>query len=260
MNPFPERYKTFSTADLLGILDNQSDYRPEAIEAAQAEIQQRNLSEQALTDAKNELIAVQEEKQKQQAQRAAVATQVKSLATTAFDAINPIQTSAPTTEKLIRWITIVFGLITITKWYNQFWLAILLLYDLFEGDLSVLEFFLPFILLTVGTILFGFRKKAGWVLLTTFLIYSAISSFGLIIMTWGMEPIGIPALDSIFPQTSPFTYLLLTLFFGTTLWVVTKKEIKESFHINRPTARATALTATGLTLLYVVPFIVMSFR
>lgn len=38
MNEFIKRYKTLSNSDLLRVIENQSDYQPEAVEAAMAEI------------------------------------------------------------------------------------------------------------------------------------------------------------------------------------------------------------------------------
>lgn len=256
MNQFSERYKTFSNSDLLRVIENQSDYQPEAVEAAKTEINQRNLPDQELSEAKSELEAERQEKKKQNEKRAEVERKVKTLGTSVFDTINPIQESAPTTEKLIRLVTIVLGLIAVFKWYSQFGLVKYMLTDKSAGwDLSMVEYFLPLILLPVALILFWLRKKSGWILMAAYLTYSAISAFGLIIMTWNMEPLGIPAIDNLFPQTSPTTQILTTLFFGGTLWVLTKKEINEHFNIKRQTAIATIAIAGILTIIFIAPFL-----
>ncbi|MEM7108944.1 MAG: hypothetical protein AAF519_12020 [Bacteroidota bacterium] len=256
MNQFTERYKTFSNSDLLRVIDNQSDYQPEAVEAAKTEIDQRNLSDQEMTEAKDELETERQKKQKLNEKRAEVEQKVKTIGTSIFDTINPIQKSAPTAEKLIRLITIVFGLITVVKWYNELGLVKFMLTDDTGGwDLSMIEYFLPLILLPAAVILFWLRKKSGWILMAVYLTYSAISAFGLIIMTWNMEPLGIPALDSLFPQTSSTTQILTTLFFGVTLWVMTKKEIKEHYDINRQTMIAAIGIAAVSTILFIAPFL-----
>jgi hypothetical protein len=109
-----------------------------------------------LADAKSELETEQQEKQKKNKKSAEVETKVKILGTSAFNTINPIQKSAPTAEKLIRLITIVFGLIAIFKWYIQFGIAKFMLTESSVGwDLSILEYFLSLILLPVATIVFG---------------------------------------------------------------------------------------------------------
>jgi len=258
MNQFTERYKTITNADLLRVIENQSDYQPEAVEAAKTEINQRNLSDEELTEAKRELEAERQEYQKQNEKKTEAQQKVKTLGTVVFDTINPIQKSAPTAERLIRLITIVFGLIAVYKWSSQFGLVKFMLTDDLAGwDLSMVEYFLPLIILPVALIIFWARKKSGWILMAAYLTYSATSAFGLIIMTWNMEPLGIPALDSLFPQTSTTTQILTTLFFGGTLWGLTKKEIKEHFSIKRQTAIATIVIAGILTILFIAPFLLI---
>lgn len=256
MNQFTERYRTFSNSDLLRVIENHSDYQPEAVEAAKTEINQRKLSDQEIKDAKSELEAERQEQQGQKEQKAEVERKVKTFGTSIFDTINPIQKSAPTAEKLIRLITIAFGLISVVKWFNEFGLVKFMLTDNSAGwDLSMIEYFLPLVLLPVATILFWLRKKSGWILMSAYLTYSAISAFGLIIMTWNMGPLGVPALDSLFPQTSPTTQILITLFFGGTLWVLTKKEIKEHYNINKQITIATIGISAILTILFIAPFL-----
>lgn len=256
MNQFSVRYKTFSNSDLLRVIENQSDYQPEAIEAAKTEINQRNLSDQEITEANRELETERQERQIQNEKRAEVEQKVKTIGASIFDTINPIQKSAPTAEKLIRLITIVFGLNVVVKWYNEFELIKFILIDDKGGwDLGMLEYFLPLLLLPVALILFWLRKKSGWILMAAYLTYSAIRAFGLIIMTWNMEPFGIPSLDSLFPQTSPTTQILITLFFGGTLWVLAKKEIIEHYNINRQTTIATISISAVLTILFIAPLL-----
>jgi hypothetical protein len=119
----------------------------------------------------------------------------------------------------------------------------------------MIEYFLPLVLLPIAIILFWLRKKSGWILLSAYLTYSAIGAIGLVIMTWNMEPIGVPALDRLFPQTSPTTQILTALFFVGNLWVLTKKDIKEEYNINRQTSFATIGISAVLTILFVAPYL-----
>lgn len=256
MNKFSEQYKTFSNSDLFRVIEKQSDYQEEAVEAAKIEINHRNLSEQEKTEANSELEAERQERQKHNEKRAEVEQKVKTLGISIFETINPVQKTIPTAERLIRLITLFFGLIAIFKWYNQFGLIIFMLADNSEGwDLSMVEFFLPLILLPVTIILFWLRKRSGWILMASYVTYSAISAIGLIIMTWNMDPIGVPALESLFPQTSLITQIFTLLFFSGTLWVLTKKEIKIHFNINRLIVIATIAIVTVLTFLFIAPFL-----
>ncbi len=256
MNKFSERYKTISNSDLLRVIENKSDYQSEAVEAAKTEINQRNLSDNEMTEAKNELEIELQERIIKNEKRANAEQKVKTFGILFFDLINPIQKSAPTPEKLIKLIAIVFGLIVVVNWYNEFgFVKFMLTVETCRWDLSVCECFLPLIILPVAVILFGFKKKSGWILMAAYLTYSAISAFGLIIKTWNKEPTGIPSLDSLFPQISTTTQILTTLFFAATLWVLTKKEIMQYYNINRQAMIITIGIAAALTVLFIGLFL-----
>lgn len=255
MNQFSERYKAFLVSDLLRVVENKNDYQAEAVEAAEYEIEQRQLTDQELIEAKNELEAERQEKQKLIEKRAEVERKVKRFGALVFDTINPNQKSDPTAERSIRLITIVFGLIALYQLFNQFQLILFMLTDSTTGwDLGMVEYFLPLILLPVATVLFWTRKKIGWILMATYLTYSTISAFGLVIITWNMEPMGVSAFDNLFPQASTTTQILTTLIFGGTLWVLNKNEVKENFKINRHTAIGTMAISGALTILFIAPF------
>jgi hypothetical protein len=130
------------------------------------------------------------QKHLQQEKRAENERKMKSVLTSVIDAINPIQTTAPTAERLIRMITIVFGLITLARWYNEFGFVVYLFTDKSGGwDFSIVEYLFPLILLPLAIILFGFRKKSGWILMAVFLTYSATNTIGSTIITWNI-PLG----------------------------------------------------------------------
>lgn len=250
MNPFSEQYKTFSNTDLLRIIENQSDYQPKAVEAAKTEINNRNLSNYEIKDAKNALEAERQEKQKQSEKRTEIEQNIKTLATSFFNTINPIQQSTPTAERQIKLITIAFGLLAIFKWYNQLeFLKFILTDSSGSWDLSILAYFLPLILLPIATLLFWRRKKSGWILITVYLTYSAINAFGFIILRWNRQSLGNPTLDSLFPQVSSISLLLTIFFYGGTVWVLAKKEIREHYNINRQTMIITIATSAILTIM-----------
>ena len=64
-NEFGKYYKTISNAELLGILENPSDYQMAAIEAARNEFLARQLSDEELKEAREILNANQSKKEKQ---------------------------------------------------------------------------------------------------------------------------------------------------------------------------------------------------
>ncbi|ANQ51691.1 hypothetical protein MY04_4353 [Flammeovirga sp. MY04] len=180
---------------------------------------------------------------------------MKEVFTGVFKTIHPIQESSPSTEKLIRLTTIVFGVITIAKLFKEMGFVLYLLSgDLGSWDLSVLEVLLPFILLPSATLLFGLRKKIGWILLTSYLTYSAVSTLGLLFLNWNSEPSGIPALDSLFPQTSLITYIVVLLFYGGFISILIKSEVKNSYNIESMISLKTIGFSVVATLFIIWPY------
>ena len=106
-NEFTDYYKTISNAELLNILENPGDYQDSAIEAAKKELSDRQLSKmQEANEAVNHE-KIKADKKKENVK--AFEGKVKSSGDALFDTLNPIQAGAPSTEKSIRLIVIVFG-------------------------------------------------------------------------------------------------------------------------------------------------------
>lgn len=248
MNPFPQRYQAYSDAALLDILDHPDDYVPEALAAAQAELQGRNLSEQAMADARQEGLPAQQARQQRQAQ----VTKAKSLLVTFLDTLNPIQSAAPTAERWARWLSIAFVLMAIAAWYDSFALVAFMLAEIqHEWDFYFVELLTPLVLLAVGAVLFAWRKRLGWHLMATYLVFAAINAVGLIILTWQWEPSGLTALDEIFPRPSYLYGALLILLYGSLLWAVARPTMRARFNVT-PKAAITTLTAFGVLAALVV--------
>lgn len=252
MNQFSERYKSFSNSDLFRVIGNQSDYQAEAIEAAESEINSRSLSDREIREAKWDLESEEKEKQKQNEKRAKVERKVRTLSTSVFDTIKPFQESPPTTVRQIKLITFVFGLNALFKWYNQFGLVEFMLIDnSAEWGLSLMEPFLPMILLPLALILFWLRKRSGWVLITAYLTYSTMLAIGQAIVIWRMGPFSEPVLDSLIPRIVPSGQILIAMFFGGLLWLLRKGEIREHYSVSKQSSMATIGIAAVLTILFI---------
>jgi len=115
-------------------------------------------------------------------------------------------------------------------------------------------YFLPLILIPTASILFWLRKKCGWILLSYYLCFSAVNSISLIIMTWNMKPTGNAALDSLFPVTSPIVYIMTSLFFIGTLWVIKKQDLRETFQIDKKTMIGTIAISVAISILILTQF------
>ena len=115
MNPFLNRYETYSNADLLRVIENEGNYQVEAVEAAKDILAKRNLSDLELDEAKRVLEIEQEEEQKRIEERERMKTTAISYFYGAIDSIHPIQKSEIQAGRMVILISIVFGLIAAYK-------------------------------------------------------------------------------------------------------------------------------------------------
>jgi len=252
MTEFTERYKNLSNYELLEILTNSQTFQSLAVETAKKEIESRNLSEAEINKAKLEIECKQQEKQKTAKKRKQKEDNIKETAFTFFDTIAPIQNGIQTPEKIIRLTTLIFGGISIYRIFKEFGMLHYLLTDSTgKWDLSMIEYFFPLIILPLATVLFWKRKKIGWILLSIFLTYSAVNAIGLFLMNLGRQTSEITVFDSIIPTASPITHLITLLFFGATLWLICKANVRDIFQITKKTM----LQIIGFTILINAVFI-----
>ena len=242
---FDEKFKTYSNTDLLRVIENPNDYQSQAVETAKTIFSDRQLSEMEIKIARDELEFERQEKLSKEQQKRAVENKVKNVGKSIFDHINPIQKETPTSEKTIRIISILFGGLFLFHLYKEFGMLRFMFTDSYaEWDFSMVLYFLPLIVIPTATILFYMRKKIGWLLLTIFLAYSAVSAIGLFILTINMKPSGIGALDNLFPQILPLTYILGFVFFTGIIWVISREKIRTIYSISKWTMILTvAITA-----------------
>ncbi|MEM8891148.1 MAG: hypothetical protein AAGD28_24435 [Bacteroidota bacterium] len=255
MKEYTERYKNLSNSDLLRVLENPSDYQPKAVEAAEHELKRRNLSSQEIEEVQKDFELARQEKDRQKEEIDKVNEKLKAFGSSFFNLINPIQAEVPSAERQIKSLSLLFGLIAIVQWYQEFGLvSFMLSEDPIGWDLSMFEYFLPLLLLPLAVILFWLRKKSGWILLAIYLTYSAISAAGLIMLTWDMKGSAIPALDNLLPQSSPISHILSSLFFGAALWVLNQKKIRDHYHIHKQVSIITLTISAAFTLLFISQF------
>jgi len=62
-NPFSNQMSDLTDAELLRVLDIRDDYQPEAIAAAEAELQSRNLAPEQIAKVQNELALLQRQQE-----------------------------------------------------------------------------------------------------------------------------------------------------------------------------------------------------
>lgn len=139
-----------------------------------------------------------------------------------------------TTYNSINIISIIFGGLFLANLYKESEMIWFILTDNKAGwDFSVVLYFLPLLILPTATLLFFIRKKAGWILLAIYLAYSAISTLILLFWSINIGTLGIPVLDSLFPQPSSIVCILSFLFFSGTLWIICKENIRNIYIVNK---------------------------
>jgi len=247
---FTKTFKDYSNTDLLKIIHNPNEYPSQAVETAKTIFASRQLSEEEIEIVKAELAIQQEGKEVKRQKINNIENKMKNIGTLLLNNVNPIQAETATAEKLIKIISIVFCGLFIFKIYKEFgMISFMFTNNEAKWDFSMMLYFLPFVIIPIATFLFFKRKKIGWTLLAVYLTYSAISSFGLFILTINMKSSGVAILDSIFPQASPITHILTLAFWGGILWTISKGNIREIYSIDKKYMLATIGIVGILTIL-----------
>jgi hypothetical protein len=248
-NSFTEYYKTITNLELLEILENLDDYQPSAIEAAKNEISSRQLSDTEISEAKESLIEIQLQRKIQKEKIKAIESKVKSAGNTLIDTLNPIQSGIPTTEKTIRLIVIVFGGLILYEVITEFRMLLVSIKEFPRYPISSSISLLPFFVVVSGTVAFWKRKTIGWIFLTIFLTYTAVGALWILIELFNWRPSGYELVDKLFPKPSLTTHILQLIFVTGMLYVISKKNIREVFLIDKQKMVGTISVTVILTIL-----------
>lgn len=254
-NNFTTLYKTWTTDKLLDIIDNPSDYQPLAVEAARLELDSRQLTQEQIAEAKAEQdLRRQDEANKQQKVKN-IEDKFKSVGSSFADTFNPIQKDIPTTDKFIKLISLFIGGLFLYQLYKEFgMLKFMFTDDGGKWDFSMVLYFAPFIILPTAGLLFWFRKKIGWTLATIYFSYTAAGAIPLFIMELNRKPTGMPALDTLFPATSPTLYIGTLLVFGGLTWTLCKENMREVYQVDKKSMFIALGIGTGIILLMAISF------
>ncbi|GAA3957331.1 hypothetical protein [Mucilaginibacter dorajii] len=189
-NLFAARYKTLSDAKLLAILNSPHNYQPLAIEAANAELESRQLSTELIDQLNAEAEITDRQKALKQQKVEAVEQSILSV-------IKP--QSAVTGNIYITIVATIILYVVAVSYSGRFVLA-----NLFNPGFYSVTFFhavIPYLLFPVGIVLFTLKKKAGWVIITAVNIYKAL--FQLLILQGDISV----KMDHLFSSTISYRYL-----------------------------------------------------
>ena len=247
-NQFAERYKTLGVRDLLKIIDNPGDYQPAAVEAAENELTTRHLSKIELADAVTQNEQDKIEQQAQADSKNAFGNKVKATAVTLADAINPIQQTPPSINRVINILSAVYAILFLVQVFSEFDLMNFMLTSKeAKWNIDLIPYLLPLTLLPIATALFWRRKKWGWGLLGVFLSYSVLGSLVLYFMLLKYTPVS-PAVDNLAP-ISASSAIYHIAFFAACLWFLFKREIREIYQIDKRMIILTVGMGALLTML-----------
>lgn len=127
-------------------------------------------------------------------------------------------------------------------------LIYLLIDALSIGDFTLLLYFAPLLSIPTAAFLFWKKKKSGWFFLSILSICITINATLGFAASWSWDKShgnDLGELDRLFPN--PLLYLITIALFGTVLWLITRSDIRDVFHIDKKTAFGTI----GITALLI---------
>nr|WP_294905340.1 hypothetical protein [uncultured Lacibacter sp.] len=252
-NNFAAYYKTISNAELLSILDKPDNYQPIAIEAAKQELVNRELSETEIAEAREELNAVLLQEAEQKEKRKAFEEKLTNTGNELIDTISPVQPGAPSAERMLRFLVIVFGIMAL-YWSYKKWEEVWYFSDVFlEYDESIM-YFLPLLVFIAGTILLWKRKSIGWSLVVIYMFVSVatiVFMFAKFFKSRFVDDESDSAY-SFFYISSPYVLLIQLLFYGGSLWALSSKGIRQLLLVGENKFFFTFLVAAVLAFLSVL--------
>lgn len=223
-NQFSNTYKSISDEQLVSIIDNKKDYKPQAIEAALLELKNRQLSDQQMSNART--LNEHERKQKAEAEQIAKERRdaAKNNALKVLGIFDPLVEKTP--ERSINVISFVLSILFLIKTISNF-SFIIAMFQESEWDRSVALYFLDMLLLPVSLIFFWRKKKLGRFLLSAWLIKNIFSAAYLGFIIFSVS--GSDYLLSLLPFPDLSTLIFTVIISAGLLYHINKKSIRVLF-------------------------------
>ncbi len=240
MNSFSEKHHSLDNVSLLDIVQSPEKFHPDAVASAKQELSNRNLTDELLKQADIKLILKKEKevapfiKESKQVFKWAIAKAIKLL--------TPKKKADTKTEAIISIITVCYGLLFSADLFNT--ITSTFTFNIENSDtISLLYFYLYYpasvLFLCATLVLFWFRKKIGWILMSAFLLYSSINVLALFISRfyWGIpEPTSFRLFTTYMSTLISFGFYVASYYFilGHTLrthYTISKKDLIKSIFI-----------------------------
>jgi len=180
---FTKVYKTWSDLELFQLLQNKDDYQEEAVEAAEAEMNSRKLSESEL----GILLKKHEEEQskKQNTAEKKLARAIESNKEKLIADLDPF--SENTINRHIRLLCYGVAFIILYNFINDYrWFNSILRYG--WPDSAIILSLMPYLFVPIGIFYFWRRQKFGWSIFTIWFVLSIVIIIKVIYgnLTWPM--------------------------------------------------------------------------
>ncbi|TKG91565.1 hypothetical protein EYV94_21305 [Puteibacter caeruleilacunae] len=233
MNPFLDQYQSASNIELFRIIDDAENYQPLAVDAAQAIIDSRKLTEEEVNRVKEELALIHHEKIQDEERK----QYFKQLILQKFDNFIGFgdlkQGESAESNKTIASIVVVYGIAYVFMIFSQIDILPMMLFEFNDWDYSTFLYFLPIVMLPIAISLFWKRKKIGWILLSFYLINKCVSTAIMLESALRMDEASDTIFDSLFITPSVSTCVFLLLFYGATVLVIGRSVVRMTFSVSR---------------------------
>jgi hypothetical protein len=250
---FSEKFTTYSNTELLQLIKNPDDYQPQAVEAAKSIFSGRQLNSHEMEAA--ELLLLQEAKKQEinNQQRQKTANKIRNITASIFNNINPFQSKAPTTGRIIRNISIFLGALFLWRLYKEFNLLRCIFTDPTAGfDFSMGAYFFSFLVIPLTVIFFFRRKKIGWILLSIYSTTQIISAIATFIQAMPINYSPNSLFGNLFPFIAP-AHLLIAVFWSGILWTICQRNISAIYGISKRFMKLSiVITAILVALMFIL--------
>lgn len=250
-----EKYHDFSTHQLLLILEEAEDYRPEAIEAVNTVLAGRQITpeQQAYAQEKAEEIRTERERPVEWI------TSIRQLLGAVFqrliDFTNPIQEEPISLKRQIIMIACLYSLFAlqfIWSWGPNF--QFLQEYPPALIEIGFMIDMIPSVLVPIAVILFWIRKKAGWLLLNSYTVYFGIAKLFelgvLATVETSLPPGSLYSLDPI-PMPRLLPLLVYAILAAVFTWLINKETFRHAFGVTKNAGRISSAIGVILAMLMI---------
>jgi len=230
MSEFEKLFKSRTTVQLLRIIGSPEDYSKDALLAAQKEFVGRTDKDEAreYINEENEL------KEDRKARGTKIEGQIEKSANSVLDLIDPLRSGITPGEKRLKWLIILFAGLSIYQLVKEFSFMNFMFTDASaEWDMSVLLYFLPLMIVPLGTYLLYKKNKIGWGLLYAWSIVNCYGSLRTAVVMWDYAPRDFHVIDMLMPQPSSVQLILGSLVVGVFIIALLNRHIRDLLELDK---------------------------